>query len=100
MENVNVNECVPVEEVTETTEEIVTKSSGKILKTFGIIGGVLLAGGLAYKFIVKPRRNKKRNEDEFMDFDDEFENDSEAVVDTTAKVTDDTDTESEEEKPE
>lgn len=50
----NTNEIMVNEEVMESAEEIVTASSGKALKTLGIIGGVILVSGLAYKYAIKP----------------------------------------------
>ena len=47
-------------EVIETTEEIVKTSSGKALKVAGGIGLAVIAGVVAYKYIVKPMRSLLR----------------------------------------
>ena len=46
-------------EVIETTEEIVKTSSGKALKVAGGIGLAVIAGVVAYKYIVKPMAEKE-----------------------------------------
>lgn len=46
-------------EVIETTEEIVKTSSGKALKVAGGIGLAVIAGVVAYKYIVKPMVEKE-----------------------------------------
>lgn len=44
-------ETTEIMETTEATvEEVIEASSGKTVKTLGIVGGVLLVGGLVYKF--------------------------------------------------
>lgn len=47
-------------EVIETTEEIVKTSSGKALKVAGGIGLAVIAGVVAYKYIVKPMVDKRK----------------------------------------
>lgn len=47
-------------EVIETTEEIVKTSSGKALKVAGGVGLAVIAGVVAYKYIVKPLVDKRR----------------------------------------
>lgn len=42
----------------EVTTEVIEASSSKSIKVLGIVGGVLLVGGLAYKFGVKPAIKK------------------------------------------
>ena len=49
-------------EVIETTEEIVKTSSGKALKVAGGIGLAVIAGVVAYKYIVKPMVDKRKAE--------------------------------------
>lgn len=51
MEN---NEIMNNEEVIEATEEIVTASAGNCLGKVATVGLAMIAGGLAYKFIVRP----------------------------------------------
>lgn len=51
-------------EVIETTEEIVKTSSGKALKVAGGIGLAVIAGVVAYKYIVKPMVDKRKVERE------------------------------------
>ena len=48
----------------ETTEEIVKTSSGKALKVAGGIGLAVIAGVVAYKYIVKPMVDKRKAEKE------------------------------------
>ena len=51
-------------EVIKTTEEIVKTSSGKALKVAGGIGLAVIAGVVAYKYIVKPMVDKRKVEKE------------------------------------
>lgn len=51
MEN---NNEIMNEEVIEATEEIVTASAGNCLGKVATVGLAMIAGGLAYKFIVRP----------------------------------------------
>lgn len=54
--------------VTDVATNIVseTQSSSKVLKGLGVTGALLLVGGLAYTFVVKPlckkHKDKKQNE--------------------------------------
>ena len=48
------------EVVENAAEEIVVNESSSMLKKFGIVGGVLVVGGLAYKYVVKPMVAKKK----------------------------------------
>lgn len=48
-------------EVMEATEETIVNNSMKTLKTLGIVGGVLLTSGLAYKYAIKPMINKYKD---------------------------------------
>ena len=48
------NEIMTNEEVIETTEEIVKTGFGKGFKVVAGIGLAALAGGMAYKYVVKP----------------------------------------------
>lgn len=47
-------------EVVEATEEVIVNNSMNTLKTLGIIGGVLLGSGLAYKYMIKPIIQKRK----------------------------------------
>lgn len=58
-------------EVTEVEEEVMTNNSNKALVNFGIAGGLLLVGGgLAYKYIIKPINQKRRNAKEVVKVED------------------------------
>lgn len=59
---------VMTNEVMDATEEVIMNDSVKTLKTLGMIGGALIAGGLAYKYAIKPiikkyKDSKKVDED-------------------------------------
>lgn len=58
-------------EVMNVAEEAIINNSGKTLKTLGIVGGVLLVGGLAYKFAIKPMvqkiKDSRNDDDDFVD---------------------------------
>lgn len=68
------NEIITNDEVMEKAEEVVTSTgSGKTLRTLGVIGGVALVGGLAYKYAIKPLISKakaKKEQDFTGDSDD------------------------------
>lgn len=72
----NKNEIMTTEEVMDTTEENVTESSGVALLALGLVGGVVLIGGLAYRHGVKPmlakRKAKKEQDDGIVDVDAEI----------------------------
>ena len=55
------NEIMNNEEVIETTEEIVKATSNGGMKTAAIVGGSMILGGLAYKFVVAPTVAKVKN---------------------------------------
>ena len=55
------NKEIMTNEVMEATEETIMNDSSKTLKTLGIIGGVLLVGGLAYKYTIKPMIQKHKD---------------------------------------
>lgn len=71
------------EELIETTEEIVSTNSNSNLKTATTIGLAMIAGGLAYKFIVKPAFSKFKN------WREESKNDDEDIIDGDAVEIDD-----------
>lgn len=58
------NEIMTNEEVIETTEEIAKASSGKAFKVTVGLGLGVLAGVLAYRYIVKPMIAKIKEEKE------------------------------------
>ena len=58
------NEIMTNEEVIETTEEIAKAGSGKAFKVTVVLGLGVLAGVLAYKYIVKPMVAKIKAEKE------------------------------------
>ena len=58
MEN---NEMMVHDEVIETTEEVMSNGSN-VFKTVAGVGAVVLFGGLAYKYIVKPAIAKVKEE--------------------------------------
>lgn len=87
------------EAVMKTAEEIVSESSGSILKSIGkggaIVAGITLGVIVVKKYIVDPFRAKKAAEEDIDDddlFDDDFEE-----VDTTNNAGDSVDSGSEEE---
>lgn len=57
-------------EATEVEEEVMTNNSNKALVNFGIAGGLLLVGGLAYKYIIKPINQKRKNAKEVVKVED------------------------------
>ena len=86
-----VNEEV-VETATETTEEIVKKSSGKGFKIAAGVGLAIVLGGLAIKYVVIPTANKikaKKQQDSDV-IDGEFE---EVADDDTEQGTNEEDSE-------
>lgn len=70
----NINKIVN-EEVTKTTEEIATASSGKGFKVAAGVGLTVLGGFVAYKYIIKPIMAKiKAKHGETIELkDDEYE---------------------------
>ena len=71
------NEILTNENVVETAEEVVeTANSCKGMKIAAGVGGAVILGAIAYKFIVKPIIAKVKAEKE--------------MVDTEAETTDDT----------
>lgn len=52
------NEIMNNDEVIETTEEIIKTASKSRLSKFATIGAAMIAGGLAYKYIVAPTVKK------------------------------------------
>ena len=71
------NEIMVNEEVIETTEEIVTASSGKGFKVTAGVGLTVLGGFVAYKYVIKPviakikaKKEQQMIDAEFDDFDD------------------------------
>ncbi len=77
------NEILTNENVVETAEEVVeTVNSCKGMKIAAGVGGAVILGAIAYKFIVKPIIAKAKAEKE--------------MVDTEAETTDDTSENSEE----
>lgn len=54
-------------EVINVAEEIVTADSGKVLKTLGIVGGIVVVGAVAYKYVVKPIVKKVKDKKELAD---------------------------------
>ena len=71
------NEILTNENVVETAEEVVeTVNSCKGMKIAAGVGGAVILGAIAYKFIVKPIIAKVKAEKE--------------MVDTEAETTDDT----------
>lgn len=72
-EKILVNE----ETVENVAEEVVQNGSCKAMKAFGIVGGLVLVGGLAYKYAIKPAIEKRRAVQDILDED--FE---EGAVDT------------------
>lgn len=71
------NEIMTNEEVIETTEEIVTASSGKTFKVVAGVGLTVLGGVVAYKYVIKPlvakikaKKEQQKIEPEFENFDD------------------------------
>ena len=77
------NEILTNENVVETAEEVVeTVNSCKGMKIAAGVGGAVILGVIAYKFIVKPIIAKVKAEKE--------------MVDTEAETTDDTSENSEE----
>lgn len=59
-------EIMTNEEVMEVTEDIVKTGTGKGFKVAAGVGMVMLVGGLAYKFVIKPAiaKFKAKNEQE------------------------------------
>lgn len=59
-------EIMTNEEVMEVTEDIVKTGTGKGFKVAAGVGAVMLIGGLAYKFVIKPAiaKFKTKNEQE------------------------------------
>lgn len=48
------NEIMLNDEVMEVTEDIVKTGSGKGFKVAAGVGAIVLVGGLAYKYVIKP----------------------------------------------
>lgn len=77
------NEILTNESVVETAEEVVeTMNSCKGIKVVAGVGGAVILGVIAYKFIVKPMVAKIKAEKD--------------MVDTEAETTDEADSDSEE----
>lgn len=77
------NEILTNENVVETAEEVVeTMNSCKGIKVVAGVGGAVILGVIAYKFIVKPMVAKIKAEKD--------------MVDTEAETTDEADSDSEE----
>ena len=72
----NTNEMMVNEDVIEVTEEIANAGFGKGFKVAVGVGLVVLGGGVAYKYVIKPMvaKIKAKKEQQRMDADfDEFE---------------------------
>lgn len=81
MEN---NNEIMNEDVIETTEEIVKTSSGNGFGKVATIGLAMIAGGLAYKFVVAPaaarfKEWRKTRQAIPVDYDDDFDDDEDIV---------------------
>lgn len=79
-------EIMANEEVMEVTEDIVKAGTGKGFKVAAGVGVIMLVGGLAYKFVIKPAiaKFKTKNEQENyvevnpVDYSEEAEEDFES----------------------
>lgn len=58
------NEIINNEEVMDTAVEVVKDDSGNVIKVLGIAGISVLAGALAYKYVIKPIFLKKKTKKE------------------------------------
>lgn len=81
MEN---NNEIMNEDVIETTEEIVKTSSGNGFGKVATIGLAMIAGGLAYKFVVAPaaarfKEWRKTRQEVPVNYDDDFDDDEDIV---------------------
>lgn len=61
-------EIMTNEEVMEVTEDIVKTGTGKGFKVAAGVGAVMLIGGLAYKFVIKPAIAKFKTKNEQEDY--------------------------------
>lgn len=61
-------EIMANEEVMEVTEDIVKTGTGKGFKVAAGVGAVMLIGGLAYKFVIKPAIAKFKTKNEQEDY--------------------------------
>lgn len=78
-------EIMTNDEVIETTEEIMKTGTSKGFKIAAVVGLAVLAGGVAYKYIVKPiaAKIKSKKEQQMIDEvdDNQFEDDTESEED-------------------
>lgn len=78
-------EIMTNDEVIETTEEIMKTGTSKGFKIAAGVGLAVLAGGVAYKYIVKPiaAKIKSKKEQQMIDEvdDNQFEDDTESEED-------------------
>ena len=78
-------EIMTNDEVIETTEEIMKTGTSKEFKIAAGVGLAVLAGGVAYKYIVKPiaAKIKSKKEQQMIDEvdDNQFEDDTESEED-------------------
>ena len=77
----NTNEIMVNEEIIETTEEIATASSGKVFKMAAGVSLTVLAGFVAYKYVIEPVVAKIKTKKEQQMIDEEVDNVIELEID-------------------
>ena len=77
----NTNEIMVNEEIIETTEEIATASSGKVFKMAAGVSLTVLAGFVAYKYVIEPVVAKIKTKKEQQMIDEEVDDFDDAEID-------------------